>query len=174
MLREAQASTLAGAYFWGVLWGFGGLTFGLTMRYLGMSLGMAVVLGYCAAFGTLMPPIFDGSSARRCSAPFRGALSWPASASAWRGSRSRARPECPKKARCRRSRRRSRSRSSTWEGVIVATFSGVMSACFSYGLRAGDPSRRSLCGTARPRSGRACRCWCRCCWAASPPISSGA
>ena len=31
------------------------------MRYLlGMSLGMAVALGYCAAFGTLMPPIFDG------------------------------------------------------------------------------------------------------------------
>ena len=33
--------------------GFGGLTFGLTMRYLGMSLGMGVALGYCAAFGTL-------------------------------------------------------------------------------------------------------------------------
>jgi len=32
----------------------------LTMRYLGMSLGMAMVLGYCAAFGTLMPPIFNG------------------------------------------------------------------------------------------------------------------
>ena len=27
--------------------------------YLGLSLGMAVALGYCAAFGTLMPPIFD-------------------------------------------------------------------------------------------------------------------
>ena len=36
----------------------GGLTFGLTMRYLGMSLGMGVALGYCAAFGTLIPPIF--------------------------------------------------------------------------------------------------------------------
>ena len=40
------------------MWGFGGLTFGLTMRYLGMSLGMGVALGYCAAFGTLLPPIF--------------------------------------------------------------------------------------------------------------------
>ena len=30
------------------------------MRYLGFSLGMAVVLGLCAAFGTLMPPIFSG------------------------------------------------------------------------------------------------------------------
>ena len=43
-----------------MLWGFGGLTFGLTMRYLGMSLGMAMVLGYCAAFGTLIPPIYHG------------------------------------------------------------------------------------------------------------------
>ena len=51
------------AYFFGVLWGFGGLTFGLTMRYLGMSLGMAVALGYYAAFGTLMPPIFHGEFA---------------------------------------------------------------------------------------------------------------
>ena len=60
VLREAPGSTLFWCYFWGMMWGLGGLTFGLTMRYLGMSLGMAVALGYCAAFGTLMPPIFDG------------------------------------------------------------------------------------------------------------------
>jgi L-rhamnose-H+ transport protein len=47
------------------MWGLGGLTFGLTMRYLGMSLGMAVALGYCAAFGTLMPPIFHGEFASK-------------------------------------------------------------------------------------------------------------
>src|SRR3974377_2135530 len=60
VLSEAQTSTLLWCYFWGMLWGLGGLTFGLTMRYLGMSLGMAMVLGYCAAFGTLRPPVFDG------------------------------------------------------------------------------------------------------------------
>ena len=47
-------------FFFGLLWGLGGLTFGLTMRYLGLSLGMAIVLGLTAAFGTLMPPIFSG------------------------------------------------------------------------------------------------------------------
>jgi L-rhamnose-H+ transport protein len=41
------------AYLFGAMWGLGGLTFGLTMRYLGIALGMAVALGYCAAFGTL-------------------------------------------------------------------------------------------------------------------------
>src|SRR3954466_10816560 len=58
VLRQQSAGTLWWTYFFGLLWGFGGLTFGLTMRYLGMSLGMGVALGYCAAFGTLMPPIF--------------------------------------------------------------------------------------------------------------------
>src|SRR3984885_12095655 len=64
-LRHTPSSTLFWAYFFGVLWGFGGLTFGLTMRYLGMSLGMAVALGYTAAFGTLVPPIFAGEFAGR-------------------------------------------------------------------------------------------------------------
>ena len=56
-IRSQSLSTLWWTYFFGVLWGFGGLTFGLTMRYLGMSLGMGVALGYCAVFGTLVPPI---------------------------------------------------------------------------------------------------------------------
>ncbi len=60
------SSTLWWTYFFGALWGFGGLTFGLTMRYLGMSLGMGVALGYCAAFGTLVPPIVQGSSCPAC------------------------------------------------------------------------------------------------------------
>ena len=58
VLRQQSSSTLWWTYFFGALWGFGGLTFGLTMRYLGMSLGMGVALGYCAAFGTLVPPLF--------------------------------------------------------------------------------------------------------------------
>src|SRR5436305_9664810 len=63
VLHEAPSSSIFWTFFFGVLWGLGGLTFGLTMRYLGMSLGMAVALGYTAAFGTLMPPIFRGEFA---------------------------------------------------------------------------------------------------------------
>src|SRR6478736_4091980 len=58
VLRQQSVSTLWWTYFFGLLWGFGALTFGLTMRYLGMSLGMGVALGYCAALGTLLPPVF--------------------------------------------------------------------------------------------------------------------
>ena len=49
------------AYLFGCLWGIGGLTFGLTMRYLGMSLGMAIALGYCTVLGTIMPDIANGT-----------------------------------------------------------------------------------------------------------------
>src|SRR5256714_9537771 len=60
VLSETPKVTLFWTFFFGLLWGIGGLTFGLTMRYLGLSLGMAVVLGLCAAFGTLVPPVFRG------------------------------------------------------------------------------------------------------------------
>src|ERR1700733_10027279 len=60
VLSEAAVPTLFWTYFFGILWGVGGLTFGLTMRYLGISLGMAVALGFCAAFGTLIPPVYHG------------------------------------------------------------------------------------------------------------------
>jgi L-rhamnose-H+ transport protein len=53
-------STKFWTYFFGVLWGIGGLTYGMSMRYLGLSLGNAVALGFCAIFGTLVPPIFEG------------------------------------------------------------------------------------------------------------------
>jgi L-rhamnose-H+ transport protein len=42
----------------GLLWGIGGLTYGLGVRYLGMSLGNSVVLGFCAAFGAVVPSIY--------------------------------------------------------------------------------------------------------------------
>ncbi|RAJ88028.1 L-rhamnose-H+ transport protein [Chitinophaga dinghuensis] len=58
IIKSTDGITLFWTYFLGVLWGIGGLTFGLSMRYLGMSLGMAVALGFCSAFGALIPPIY--------------------------------------------------------------------------------------------------------------------
>lgn len=48
------------AMFFGVLWGVGGLTFGLSMRYLGVALGQSISLGTCAGLGTILTPIFTG------------------------------------------------------------------------------------------------------------------
>ena len=140
VLREAPGSTLFWCYFWGMMWGLGGLTFGLTMRYLGMSLGMAVALGYCAAFGTLMPPIFDGvfvpnvlgtTSGRVILTGVAVCLSGIAFAGMAGMSKEREMPAKQKREVIKEFNLR--------KGILVATFSGVMSACFSYGLRAGDP-----------------------------------
>ena len=60
ILRSAPPSSVGYAMVWGALWGVGGLTFGLAIRYLGIALGYAVALGLCTAFGTLVPPIFHG------------------------------------------------------------------------------------------------------------------
>ncbi len=60
ILRAAPAASIGYAILWGTLWGVGGLTFGLAIRYLGLGLGYAIALGFCTAFGTLIPPIFHG------------------------------------------------------------------------------------------------------------------
>jgi L-rhamnose-H+ transport protein len=46
--------------FFGILWGVGGLTFGLSMRYLGVALGQSIALGTCAGLGTILTPLFTG------------------------------------------------------------------------------------------------------------------
>jgi L-rhamnose-H+ transport protein len=54
-----QPKVVFWAYIFGLLWGIGGLSYGLSMRYLGMSLGVSVALGFCAMFGTLIPPMYE-------------------------------------------------------------------------------------------------------------------
>jgi L-rhamnose-H+ transport protein len=140
VLREAPARSLFWAFTFGVLWGLGGLTFGLTMRYLGMSLGMAVALGYTAAFGTLMPPIFRGVFASEVLGTRSGltilagvgiCLLGIVFAGAAGMSKEKEMTEEQKRA--------SIKEFNLKNGLVVATFSGVMSACFAYGLAAGDP-----------------------------------
>ena len=60
ILTEVPPKSVLWTFFFGICWGIGNLTFGLSLRYLGMSLGMALVLGLTTIFGTLVPPIFMG------------------------------------------------------------------------------------------------------------------
>ncbi|HEY3441819.1 MAG TPA: L-rhamnose/proton symporter RhaT [Paludibaculum sp.] len=140
VLSEASANTWFWAYFFGVLWGVGNATFGLTMRYLGMSLGMAVALGYCAAFGTLMPPIFNGTFVTQVLGTPSGqvvligivvCLTGIGFAGMAGMSKEREMAEELKRAVIREF--------SLKKGLLVGTVSGILSACFSYGLAAGDP-----------------------------------
>jgi len=140
VLHEAPASAILWAFFFGLLWGVGGLTFGLTMRYLGLSLGMAVVLGLCAAFGTLMPPIFRGvfmsqvvgtTSGRIILLGIAVCLAGITAAGLAGISKERVMSPEQQKAAIKEFDLR--------KGIGVAVLSGVMSACFAYGLAAGDP-----------------------------------
>jgi L-rhamnose-H+ transport protein len=140
VLREAPSQSLFWTYTFGVLWGLGGLTFGLTMRYLGMSLGMAVALGYTAAFGTLMPPIFRRQFTTEVLGSRSGLTILLGVAICLVGivfaglagiSKEKEMSEAQKRASIREFNLK--------KGLLVATFSGVMSACFAYGLAAGDP-----------------------------------
>lgn len=140
VLSEASTSTLFWAFFFGLLWGIGGLTFGLTMRFLGLSLGMAVALGLCAAFGTLMPPIFSGVFVHQVLGTSSGRvillgifvclLGIAAAGLAGIFKEGAMSPEQQKVAIEEYDLRK---------GLAVATLSGVMSACFAYGLAAGAP-----------------------------------
>jgi len=140
VLSETPAHTLFWAVFFGLLWGIGGLTFGLTMRYLGLSLGMAIALGLCAAFGTLMPPIFGGVfftqvlgtlSGRVILAGVFVCLLGIAAAGIAGIFKERALPLEQKQATIKEFNLR--------KGVAVAVLSGVMSSCFAYGLASGAP-----------------------------------
>jgi len=152
VLRQQSATTLWWTFFFGAMWGFGGLTFGLTMRYLGMSLGMGVALGYCAAFGTLVPPMFPSffpkgavvETIRQIAATTPGQVTLAGVAICLLGigiaalaglTKEREMPEEEKK--------KAIAEFSFTKGILVATFSGIMSACFAFAITWGAPIKES-------------------------------
>lgn len=58
IISHTSGSVLFYTYLFGLLWGIGGLTYGLGVRYLGVSLGSTIILGLCAVFGSLIPSIY--------------------------------------------------------------------------------------------------------------------
>lgn len=58
LLTDSNSFNIWMTMLFGVLWGVGGLTFGLSMRYLGVALGQSIALGTCAGLGTIMGPVF--------------------------------------------------------------------------------------------------------------------
>jgi L-rhamnose-H+ transport protein len=140
VLHETPQPVIFWTFFFGLLWGIGGLTFGLTMRYLGLSLGMAVVLGLCAAFGTLIPPIFRGEFMTQVVGTSSGRIillgifvCLLGIAAAGLAGIYKERNMSPEQQKV------TIKEFDLKKGVGVAALSGVMSACFAYGLAAGDP-----------------------------------
>lgn len=123
---------------YGVLWGIGGLTFGLSMRYLGIALGQSVALGTCAAFGTLIPAVLSGMN---LFSPQGLVLLLAVMVTlvgiaivGYAGSlRSKNMSE--------EERKKAIKDFALKKGLLIALFAGVMSACFNLGLNAGEPIR---------------------------------
>jgi L-rhamnose-H+ transport protein len=110
------------------------------MRYLGMSLGMAMVLGYTAAFGTLMPPIFRGEFSTVVLRTHSGLVILGGVAVCLLGIAFAGSAGISKEREMSTEQKRASIKEfDLKKGLLVATFSGVMSACFAYGLAAGDP-----------------------------------
>jgi L-rhamnose-H+ transport protein len=148
VLEGQSGSTLWWTYFFGVLWGLGALTFGLTMRYLGMSLGMGVALGYCAAFGTLLPPLFKAfvpkvpvaETLAQIAMTRPGQITLAGVAICLVGIALAALAGLAKEREMpAEEKSRAIAEFSFRKGMLVATFSGIMSACFAFGLTAGNP-----------------------------------
>lgn len=138
-LRSSPVSSLFWCYFFGVLWGVGGLTFGLTMRYLGMSLGYALALGFCAAFGTVIPPIFMGSFGEIIASDsgrttLGGVMVCLMGIAVCGFAGMRKEKEVPDE-----DKKGAISEFNFALGVWVAIFAGIMSACMAFAIAAGKP-----------------------------------
>lgn len=126
------------AIIYGVLWGVGGLTFGLGMRYLGVALGQSIGMGTCSAFGTILPPLLAGDNllegkglllligvsimiAGIAIIGYAGSL------------RNQNLSEEEKRAAIKDF--------ALTKGLVVAFLAGAMSACFNLGLESGAPMK---------------------------------
>jgi len=141
IISEASSSSKWIAVFYGALWGVGGLTFGLTMRYLGVALGQSIALGLCAAIGTILPPIISGNNLFASRAGILILIGVTVSIVGisiigYAGSlKSKNMSEEDKKAAVKDF--------ALKKGILIAILSGVMSACFNFGLTAGEPIRQA-------------------------------
>ena len=57
-----DSSVVLKTFLFGCMWGVGNVSYGLTMRYLGMSLGIGVAIGVTLVVGTLIPPLVHGQA----------------------------------------------------------------------------------------------------------------
>jgi len=137
IIKESPSSAKLMATFFGMLWGFGGLTFGLSLRYLGVALGQSIALGLCAAFGTLLPPIIAGDNLFATKGGILTIIGVAITVAGiivigYAGSlKSKEMSEEEKKAAVREF--------ALKKGILIAIFAGIMSACFNFGFEAGKP-----------------------------------
>lgn len=137
VLRNTPPEILLYCYLCGAMWGIGGITWGLMIRYLGFGLGLAIGCGLCSAAGTLIPPILNGKISDLYNTP-AAQLSLVGVVVSLLGivlvgmagmAKESELPEEEKK--------KAVAEYDFKKGILVAIFSGLMSAGMSFGLQGG-------------------------------------
>jgi|SRR5690554_766180 len=155
IIKGTSGNTFWWTYFMGVLWGIGGLTYGLGIRYLGMSLGNSVILGLSAAFGAILPSVYyelfpqDGkvTITDMFYNPWgqyvlAGVVICLAGIAVCGKAGVMKDKELAKKGNGK-IRNSKTGEYKIGVGLVVAVISGVLSACFNYGIEAGKPMAES-------------------------------
>ncbi len=147
IIKATPIDTIKYTLFFGVLWGFGGLTYGLGVRYLGMSLGNSVVLGFCSAFGALVPSIYYNFNPTQGKTTFNELIGTTWGRIVLVGVLicllgiylSGKAGMMKEKEMTEIEKQKSVAEFNLVKGLVVAIFSGIMSACFNFGIEAGKP-----------------------------------
>ena len=146
IITNTDSIILGIVYVFGVLWGIGGLTYGLGVRFLGVSLGSSIILGLCMIFGALIPAIFydfkptpDKDTFSQMLANDWGRIVLMGLVVCIIGIIVSGKAGMMKEKEL--SADASKNTSSEYKftlGMIVAIVSGVLSACFNFGLEGGQ------------------------------------
>ena len=153
VVRTAPANELAYCFLCGAAWGFGGLTWGLMIRYLGIGLGLAMGAGLTSAAGTLIPPMLKGNAAITAMFTTPGGIASVVSAAVsligivFVGMAGRSKEgELSEE-----QKRKTVAEFNFRKGLLVAIFSGLMSSAMSLGLQGGQSMQKAAL-TIEPRT----------------------
>ncbi len=147
IISNASVSTIQWTILFGLLWGIGGLTYGLGVRYLGMSLGNSVVLGFCSAFGALVPSLYYNffpapgkTSLKELMTTSWGQIVLTGVILCLLGIYLCGRAGMHKERELAEDeKKKSVAEFSLLKGLAVAITSGILSSCFNFGIEAGKP-----------------------------------
>ena len=147
IIHNTSSSVISFTFLMGLLWGIGGLTYGLGVRYLGMSLGNSVALGFCAAFGAIVPPIYYNFVPTNGKISFTDMLSTPGGKIVLLGvlisiigiAISGRAGMLKEKEISKEESQKSIAEFSLVKGLIIAIFSGILSSFMNFGIEAGKP-----------------------------------
>ena len=137
---QVDKAAVIAAYLFGMMWGVGGLSYGLAIRYLGMSLGMAVANGFCTVIGTLMPLFLKGEFTSKILATDAGRINlFGLIACALGIALAGAAGMSKEKEMSDEAKKESVKEFNFVKGMIVATIAGVFSAGMAFAIDKATP-----------------------------------